>query len=281
MTLDVLPAGVSYSQLTDWLDCQEKYRLRKVAKVPETPAWALVGGSAVHLATEVYDRTDWTTWEAGVPNPESLFRIAFEEGVAEGKLTEPDTTAWRASGRATKEWPNKQDEAWWRANGPLMVENWIVWRHSPGWKIWTTPDGKPAIELEIKIVMGGRICHLFIDRLMVTPEGELGVLDIKSGATMPDSPLQLGLYATAVEETFGQRPSFGTYFDARNGVHLPGKDLSLFSRPYLDFLFGSFVAQRELRMFIPNPGRMCVACGVRDFCPAVGGTQAWIYHEYR
>jgi hypothetical protein len=51
-----LPAHVSYSSLTTWLDCGWKYYLSKVVKEAERPTWYLVGGSAVHTATEEYDK---------------------------------------------------------------------------------------------------------------------------------------------------------------------------------------------------------------------------------
>lgn len=51
-----LPSHISYSALTTWIDCGWKYYLTRMAKVDETPAWYLVGGNAVHEATEQYDR---------------------------------------------------------------------------------------------------------------------------------------------------------------------------------------------------------------------------------
>ena len=50
-----LPAHVSYSALTTYLDCGWKYYLTRVVNVEEQPTWYLVGGSAVHKATEIYD----------------------------------------------------------------------------------------------------------------------------------------------------------------------------------------------------------------------------------
>lgn len=50
-----LPVHISYSSLTTWLDCGWKYYLTRIEKVEERPTWYLVGGSAVHTATEQYD----------------------------------------------------------------------------------------------------------------------------------------------------------------------------------------------------------------------------------
>lgn len=51
-----LPAHISYSALTTYLDCGYKYYLTRMVKVEEKPAWYFVGGSAVHEATEQYDK---------------------------------------------------------------------------------------------------------------------------------------------------------------------------------------------------------------------------------
>lgn len=56
-----LPAHVSYSALTTYLDCGWKYYLTRVEKQTEQPTWYLCGGSAVHTATEMYDKELFAT----------------------------------------------------------------------------------------------------------------------------------------------------------------------------------------------------------------------------
>lgn len=51
-----LPEHVSYSAFTTFLDCGHLYFLTRVAQLEELPAWWFIGGSAVHEATEEYDR---------------------------------------------------------------------------------------------------------------------------------------------------------------------------------------------------------------------------------
>jgi hypothetical protein len=51
-----LPEHVSYSSFTTWLECGFKYYLSRVVETPGQASWWLVGGSAVHTASEVYDR---------------------------------------------------------------------------------------------------------------------------------------------------------------------------------------------------------------------------------
>lgn len=46
---------ISYSQLTTWLQCGEKYRLTRILKLEEDPAWYFAGGTAVHSAADAID----------------------------------------------------------------------------------------------------------------------------------------------------------------------------------------------------------------------------------
>ena len=206
-----LPPHASYSSFTSYLQCGERYRLEKVVKIPETPAWWFLGGTAVHSATEAYDLgTDLSVRE--------LFLSFFEEEIArQKKHSDVPEDEWRASGKPTKANPRKQDRDWWRNEGPVMVQAWIDWRQRSGWQVWTTPDGDQAIELALNVEMGGIPVKMHIDRIMVTPAGQLVVVDIKSGASEPDNCNQLGLYACGVELAFGLRPSLGGYWMARKG----------------------------------------------------------------
>lgn len=61
--IGVGPAYVSYSSFTGWLKCGKQWELKRIHHVQEKPGWALVGGSALHAATEVIDRQ---LWEQGV-----------------------------------------------------------------------------------------------------------------------------------------------------------------------------------------------------------------------
>lgn len=56
-----LPAHVSYSALTTYLDCGWKYYLTRIEKQIEQPTWYFCGGSAVHTATELYDNELFAT----------------------------------------------------------------------------------------------------------------------------------------------------------------------------------------------------------------------------
>jgi len=50
--MNELPPHRSFSQLSTWQSCPQKYYLSKVAMVPEKPAVYLAAGSAVHSMLE-------------------------------------------------------------------------------------------------------------------------------------------------------------------------------------------------------------------------------------
>lgn len=54
--MNELPPHRSYSQLSTWQSCPQKYYLSKVAMVPEKPAVYLTAGTAVHSIIEYINR---------------------------------------------------------------------------------------------------------------------------------------------------------------------------------------------------------------------------------
>lgn len=176
----------------------------------------------------------------------------------------------RAGGRATKAYPNKEDESWWQDNGLGMVDTWVQWRNGSGWSIATMPDGQPAIELEIEVEIGGIPVKMVIDRLMtVTPTPtaptDYVVLDLKTGKTTPSSALQLGLYATGIELVYGIRPAWGTYWMAREGTVTEPETLDLYNLEFFTDLFSKFKTAREHGVFLPN-FNACKMCSVVEYC---------------
>jgi hypothetical protein len=74
-----------------------------------------------------------TAYDAGL----DAFRASMAEAVEAGA-----GKPWRAGGRATKQYPNKEDESWWMSEGPTMVHNYYNWRlGNPNLDIWRTPQG--------------------------------------------------------------------------------------------------------------------------------------------
>jgi len=207
------------------------------------------------------------------PNPQELWLQYWEANVTRQRAVQgqEDVSQWRAGGRATIANPNKEDGTWWQANGIKMLDNWVNFRNAENnLELWVTPQGIPAIELIFNIDLDGVMVKGALDRLMVLPSGELVVLDIKTGARTPSSDFQLGIYAVAMEATFGVRPKFGTYWDARKGGITELVSLDKWTRESVSEIVGMFDKARRAGIFLPNFDH-CKMCNFKNDCKYQNG----------
>ena len=208
-------------------------------------------------------------------NLKEIWDHAFlsEIGVVEER-TGTNPVDWRVGGRASKANPDKENKAWWDENGLKMFENFVTSFHNNKWKIWTTPDGKPGIELGFDLDFGDVRIKAFADLVLVNEDESLTVVDLKTGAYTPDSAMQLGVYASCIEMQYGVRPQHGAYYKARDAVLEPSPGLELWTIPVLTELFAQFERGIQAEIFLPNLNMMCGSCGVKDYCYAYGGNLA-------
>lgn len=206
-----------------------------------------------------------------------LFDSAFNDELLTQVEASPNTRDWTAAGRGrVKTNPAGEDGTWWRLHGPDMVQSWIDWRYDSGWGVWTTPDGQPAIELEIEEECdwpeGEPIpVKMIIDRVMVTTGKQLCIVDLKSGARTPDSDMQLAFYRYGIFRRYGIDVRLGAYWMARKGVTTEPHDLTHFDPELMEQWFRTFKRATNGGIFLPHPSAKCRACGVRKYCAAVGG----------
>lgn len=174
----------------------------------------------------------------------------------------------------------------WRERGPELVRRFIQWFEGSGYQVWVTPDGRPAIELDLKPMFGEIQVHMYVD-LVLQNEYGLCVVDLKSGYLKPGSLQQVAMYACGIELEFGIRPLFGTYYHAR-GSGPRGADPDdlvyfLTPRPLTAYQYSVEFFSKELAMmdraveaeiFLARVGEHCERCGVAGACLAVGGDRA-------
>lgn len=209
------------------------------------------------------------------------FAAEWQQQVEERQqnTTYPPET-WRASGRASKANPNKEDPAWWHEHGPGFVQTWVNWRDSVGWPIWQHVEGEPAIELDITVEHphGWPITMRSVtDRVMVNQDGMLVVVDIKSGTYKPPAPLQLAINAECINLFYGIRPKYGVFFDARKGGFDTLHDLDLYPSEFLWDRAWKAKMIRDNQLFAANPSNLCSSCSVREFCHTMLGARR---HEF-
>jgi hypothetical protein len=270
-----LPEHLSYSQVSTILRCGEQYRLERGLGIRSRPMWAGVGGSAVHKVSEIFDAL--LLGEGLVLSDDEVrdvFRAEFDREINEtGERSGVDPSLWYCSGRASKAYPNKEDHRWWDEHGPGFALSWKSWRLVAPWEIWINPrTGAPAVEYEFNVTIGGNKVKGFIDRIMVSG-GQLVVVDLKTNSREPDSTLQLGTYREAVWQQEGVSPEIGAYWMARTGSTTMPKMLTEWSTERLDFTYAEADHRRKNNRLMASPSPMCTACGVKDFCYAVGGAK--------
>lgn len=269
------PAHLSYSTIDGYRSCGQRFYLQKVAMVEQKPGLAGLGGNAVHTATEWYDLAP-ADGEGAWMGAEFAFREAWDQEVEKRRKDSPNYSIedYTATGRASAEYGGKQTIEWWMDNGPKMVQAWMDWRAAYGWQLWETPDGTPAVEVHLNVSLPNEVpVKMFIDRIMVSPAGQLVVLDLKTGR-IPETAEQLGLYAWGIEQTWGEmfRPDWGYYWNPTKGHGTP-LDLSMYTGDYFAEVAQGVIAGVGAGAFLAKPMNGCARwCGVAKFCRAVGGT---------
>lgn len=262
---------LSYSGMDDYASCQEKFRLRRIVQVPQGSNWAVVGGSAFHTVTERLDLMDF-----GVPVEGSTdFAEVMEEEIAERLERHPESTpdTWKATGRASKEWPDKWGKDYWLKMGPEWVATYRAWLKTVPWHIWVTPQGDPAVEIELNGMVGGVPVKGFIDRIMEhIPSGKLAIVDLKTSASEPSVSTQLDLYAHLVEQLDICEVDFGFYYMARTGQMTTPQVPADPAR--LTYLWSQVKKSIDNDLFIPSPSMLCRSCDVVDHCWLMKGRHA-------
>ena len=194
-----------------------------------------------------------------------MSQVLWDKAWAESK-GDIDLTNARVGGRATKANPNKEDEKFWQSTGPMWVDNYINWRKAnPNWKIWTTPQGEPAVELGLTPIVAGVPIKMFIDRVFEV-NGQLVIVDLKTSQQVPTSTLQLGFYKLGLEQTFGVEVNWGNYYMSRGSNTVEMVDLSQYTYDKMEYLITQFDKARKSAIFLPNTNSCQYMCGLTEYC---------------
>lgn len=275
---------LSYSTVDTWFSCPKKVQLSKIQRAPRTPAWWFAGGSAVHAATEEYDR--WTLLDPVSREKFSVqgsFADAFAHEVLEIEQKEPDRTKWRSAG--PKDSPETYER--WMKLGPLLVGNYIKWRRSTDYQVWSAgsedPDREQVIGIEIDLSFTPPGCDrevkAYADRIFFSPSlDQVHIIDLKTGTRGPSSPLQFGVYRAGLEALYGVAASTGTAFMNREARCGKAFDLAKYTPEYIGRLFGAVSRAVDARAFPAHYTGGCARmCDVASACYAADGELSELY----
>jgi putative RecB family exonuclease len=256
--------SLSPSRAADFKICPLLYRFRTIDRLPEIPTHDQARGTLVHAVLErLFD----------LPALERTPRAAAE-------LVRPQ---WQ---RLTEEAPELADllagdeaEEFLDATGPLLDGYFAV--EDPR---RLEPDARESL-IEVVVDRGGEAANQlrlrgFVDRLDVSPAGELRVVDYKSGGAPREAfearaLFQLKFYALVLWRLRGQVPRVLRLLylrDAEICDYTPeAEELVRFERT-LFALWQAIERATEAQDFRPKPSRLCGWCSHQALCPAFGGT---------
>ncbi|HEV3265719.1 MAG TPA: PD-(D/E)XK nuclease family protein [Acidimicrobiales bacterium] len=255
-----LPRSLSPSKVTTFRQCALAFRFTAIERLPEPPTIWTVKGTLVHSALE---RLFWRH-----PQGERSLGAALAEL----------ESAWDDL-QVDPEWIELElppgDVDGFRGDAEDLVKNYF--------RLEDPNDVNPiGIEVTLEARLGDLRLRGIIDRLDLTPEGELIVVDYKTGrapsvAFEQSKLVGVNIYALLCSEVLGRRP-----VEVRL-LHLK-EPTAIIARPSEQAISGQ--RQKALAVwtaveracvsedFRPQTSPLCKFCRFQEFCPAFGGNPA-------
>jgi len=251
--------SLSPSRAADFKTCPLLYRFRTIDRIPEAPSFDQARGTLVHAVLE------------------KLFDLPAAQRNHEA-----------ATGLVAPQWDRLREEQ------PLLAELFGA-EATPADFLDSTVDllgGYFSVEDPTRLEPAERECLVeavvddqllirgYIDRLDVSPAGDLRVVDYKTGGAPREAfearaLFQLKFYALVLWRTRGVVPrSLRLLYlkDAEACDYSPDEEeLSRFERTLVALWRAIDRATKE-RDFRPKPSRLCDWCSHQSRCPAFGGT---------
>jgi hypothetical protein len=257
----------SHSAYEDYSSCGEKYRLKRVVKVPDQPGLARTAGTAFHSWSEDYDKAEqeWekqgllVSWDVYL---EAALKAEEEKtGVLRDKFT--------VSGRVSKDKPNKEDLTFWRDElGPDLVLKYADWVSNSDWVIaQDLPEdangNTTGIEYEVSYRVGQVEEKGYLDRVYYDHLGNIGVVDIKTWSRKRTT-VQLPGYILALQKR-GVAATWGSYYHARKGT-ADDPVFYAWDEHKLAALYEQAAVMEQQGFYLPRVSDDCGWCSVRAHC---------------
>ena len=261
----VLPPPVlgslSPSRAADFKTCPLLYRFRTIDRLPEAPSRAATRGTVVHAVLEelfALPAAARTLDQAKELVPSAWQRV-LGEAPESAELFASDSDGaelaeWLESARALL-------DNYFELEDPARVE----------------PEAREQL---VEVVIDGLRLRGYVDRLDVSPAGDIRVIDYKTGSTPREAfeakaLFQMKFYALVLWRTRGVIPrqlKLMYLADADTLTYSPDSDeLDRFERT-LKAIWAAIERATQTADFRPSPSRLCDWCDHHALCPAFGGT---------
>ena len=254
-----LPPSLSPSSIASFKECPLAFKFSYVQRLPEPPSVAASRGTLVHHALELL---------MGRPAPERTIEHALADlaRATAALAVHPDFTELDLS---DDEWAAFHESAAELVRKYFLLED-------------PTTVNPIGLELKLEAHLDNVRVRGIIDRLDLDADGELVVVDYKTGSVPGErfeakSLAGVHMYALLCEQMLGRRP-------ARVQLYYLSKPEAIIATPTEQTVNG--MAKRTTALwsaiagacarddFRPRPGRLCDWCTFRPYCPAHGGDPA-------
>ncbi len=265
--------SLSPSRAADFKSCPLLYRYRTIDRLPQRPSAAAARGTLVHAVLErLYDlpAADRTPESAKSMVPAEWAKLLEAEPELQQIVTELRDRAESGSQPDTDtdvigQWLMSADgllDSYFALEDPARIQ----------------PIGR---ELMVEFDLGdGPVLRGIIDRLDATAEGDLRVVDYKTGVAPREAfeakaLFQMKFYALVLYRTGGVVPRQLRLLylgDKDMLTYAPeAEELDRFERT-LRAIWAAIQASIDMKEFRASPSRLCTWCDYQALCPAWGGT---------
>jgi putative RecB family exonuclease len=254
-----LPSGLSPSKVSSFKDCALAFRYGVIDRIPEPPSPWTAKGSLVHRALERLfceapaDRTlDAALHHLELSKPEVMQHWEYEDLEL-----------------------SAEEQVEFFADAEQLVRNYFLLEDP-------TRINAIGIELRLGVDLGTLNLRGIIDRLDLDDDGELIVVDYKSGKApgVNYENTRLGgvqFYSFLCEQLFGKRPKHVRLLHLREPVAITAtptdQSTTGFQRKVVA-LWAAVERACERDDFRPRPSGLCDYCAYKPYCPAWGGDPA-------
>ncbi|MEP7179533.1 MAG: PD-(D/E)XK nuclease family protein, partial [Pseudonocardiales bacterium] len=245
----------------DFKTCPLLYRFRSIDHLPQTPSRVATRGTVVHAVLE--ELFDLPAAARTLTAARELLPGAWQRVLAESpecaSLFDAD-----ADGSELAEWLES-------ASG--LLANYFALEDP-------TRLEPAAREQLVEIVIDGLRLRGYVDRLDITADGDIRVVDYKTGTTPREAfeakaLFQMKFYALVLWRVRGVVPRQLRLIylaDTDTLTYCPDADeLERFERT-LRAIWAAIERATAARDFLPSPSRLCDWCDYKALCPAWGGT---------
>ena len=251
--------SLSPSRAADFLTCPLLYRFRVLDRLPEAPSQAMARGTLVHAVLErLFDEP------AAGRNPQAAAALVAPEW---DRLVavEPELAGLFA---------DEAEHAAWLEQAGAMIDRYFT--------LEDPARLEPAHrELHVQAVLAsGLRLRGYIDRLDVSANGEVRIVDYKTG-TAPRADFearalfQMRFYALVLWRTSGTVPSLLQLIYLGNGEivrYAPDEADLLATERKIEALWRAIERARAAGDWRPRPSKLCGWCAHQALCPSFGGT---------